>query len=191
MLLRLDVEDSDDLVVPRQRHGHHRGDEASLVEAADPQEARVHPDVGDHERLARGGNPSGDALAVRHPGPADLETVETGRRRQRQVRSIAVEQVERGDIGVERVAGAVDDRLEELVPRPRRRRETGDMVEKAELLELARFRATFEFRHCHDGHDTSLRKVGLPKGCGTVKPVMRNGVPRPGAPWAEPAVSTA
>ena len=92
---------------------------------------------------------------------------------------------------MERVAGAVDDRLEKLVPCPGRRRETGDVVEKAELLELARFRATFEFRHCHDGHDTSLRKVGLRKGCGTVKPAMRNGACRLSAPWAERAVSAA
>ena len=42
----------DDLVVPGQRHRQHRGDEAALVEAADPQEARVLADVGDDDRLA-------------------------------------------------------------------------------------------------------------------------------------------
>ena len=52
-LLGLDVEDADDLVVPAERHAEHRGDEPALVDAADPQEARVGPDVGDDERLAR------------------------------------------------------------------------------------------------------------------------------------------
>ena len=37
---------------------------------------------------------------------------------------------------MERVAGPVDDRLEQLVPRPRGRREPGDLVQEAELLEL-------------------------------------------------------
>ena len=72
------------------------------------------------------------------PGPADLVPVEAVRRRERQVRSIPIEQVERGDVRVERVAGPVDDRLEQLVPGPRRRREAGDLVEEAELLELIR-----------------------------------------------------
>ena len=40
-LLGLDVEHADDLVVPGERHGEHRGDEPALVEAADPQEPRV------------------------------------------------------------------------------------------------------------------------------------------------------
>ena len=44
-LLGLDVEDPDGLVVPGQRHGQHRRHEAALVDAADPQEARVGADV--------------------------------------------------------------------------------------------------------------------------------------------------
>ena len=84
------------------------------------------------------GDAARDALAERDAGPADLEAVEAVRRRERQVRSVAVEQVERGDIGVERIAGPVDDGLEQLVPRPRRRREAGDLVEEPELLELVR-----------------------------------------------------
>ena len=52
-LLGLDVEHADGLVVPDQRHGQHRGDEPALVDAADPQEARVRLDVGDDERLLR------------------------------------------------------------------------------------------------------------------------------------------
>ena len=83
-----------------------------------------------------GGDPPGHALAERHARPADLEPVEAVGRGQRQVRSVAVEQVERGDIRVEHVPGPVDDGLEQLVPRPRRRREAGDLVEEAELLEL-------------------------------------------------------
>ena len=118
----------------------HRGDEAALVDAADPQEAGVGPDVGDDQRLARRGDAAGDALAERHARPADLEAVEAVGRGQRQVRSIAVEQVERGDVGVERVAGPVDDGLEQLVPRPRGRREARDLVQEAQLLELVRRR---------------------------------------------------
>ena len=83
-----------------------------------------------------GGDAAGDALAERDPGPADLVAVEAVRRGQRQVRSVAVEQVERGDVGVERVAGPVDDRLEQLVPRPRGRREARDLVQEPQLVEL-------------------------------------------------------
>ena len=96
----------------------------------------VGPDVGDDQRLALGGDAAGDALAERHARPADLEAVEAVRRGQRQVRSVAVEQVERGDVGVQHVPGPVDDRLEQLVPRPRRRRQAGDLVQEAQLFEL-------------------------------------------------------
>ena len=54
-LLGLDVEHADDLVVPGERDRQHRGDEPPLVEAADPQEARVLADVGDRDGL--GGSP--------------------------------------------------------------------------------------------------------------------------------------
>ena len=85
-----------------------------------------------------GGDAPGHALAERHPRPADLEAIEAVGRGQGQVRSVAIEQVERGDVGVERVAGPVDDRLEQLVPGPRRRRQAGDLVQEPELLELVR-----------------------------------------------------
>ena len=87
-----------------------------------------------------GGDPAGDALAERDPRPADLVAVEAVRGGEGQVRSIPIQQVEGGDVRVERVAGPVDDRLEELVPGPRRRRETQDLVEEPELLELVRRR---------------------------------------------------
>ena len=85
-----------------------------------------------------GGDVAGHALAERDPGAADLEPVQAVRRRQRQVRSVAIEQVEGGDIGMERVPRLVDDRREQLVPGAGRRREPGDVVEEAELLELRR-----------------------------------------------------
>ena len=135
-LLGLDVEDPDGLVVPGQRHGQHRRDEAALVDAADPQEARVGLDVRDDQRLARRGDPAGHAFAERHAGPADLEPVEAVGRGQGQVRSVAVEQVERGDIRVEDVPGPVDDGLEQLVPRPGGRGEARHLVQEAELFEL-------------------------------------------------------
>ena len=135
-LLGLDVEDADGLVVPGQRHGQHRRHEAALVDAADPQEARVGPDVRDDQGFAAGGDAAGHALAERHARPADLEPVEAVGRGQRQVRSVPVEQVERGDIRVQDVPGPVDDGLEQLVPRPGRRREAGHLVQEAELFEL-------------------------------------------------------
>ena len=52
-LLRLGIEHADHLVVPGQRHGEHRRDEPPLVDAADPQEARVGADVRD-DRSASG-----------------------------------------------------------------------------------------------------------------------------------------
>ena len=178
MLLRLDVEDADDLVVPGQRHGQHRRDVAALVEAADPQEARLRADVRDDERLARRGDVAGHALAVRHPRPPDLEAIEAGRRGERQVRSIAVEEVEGGDVGVERIAGAVDDGLEQLVPRPRGRREARDLVQEAELRELIRLlqaRARVDVRGRHVDHDTSVEKERPVEGCGGVLGAVRNG----------------
>ena len=90
----------------------------------------------DHQRLAMGRDVAGHALAERDPRPADLEPVEAVRRGQRQVRSVPVEQVERGDIGMEGVARPVDDRLEQLVPGARGGRQAGDIVDEAQLIEL-------------------------------------------------------
>ena len=139
--LGLDVEHADDLVVPGQRHAEHRGDEPALVDAADPQEARVGLDVGDDQRTLGRRDVAGDALAERHARPADLEAVEAVRRGERQVRSVPVEQVERGDIGMERIARPVDDGLQQLVPGPRGRREPRDLVEEAQLGQLVAGRA--------------------------------------------------
>ena len=105
------------------------------------------------------GDEAGDALAERHPRPADLVAVEAVRGRERQVGSVPIEQVQRGDVRVERVAGPVDDGLEQLVPRPGGRREARDLVEEAELLELLRLagsRWDVAFRCRHQGHDTSV-----------------------------------
>ena len=198
-LLGLDVEHADDLVVPGQRHAEHRGDEPALVDAADPQEARVGLDVGDDQRAVAGGDVAGDALAERHPRPADLEAVEAVGRGQRQVRSIAVEQVERGDIGMERVARPVDDRLQQLVPRPRRRRQAGDVVQEAQLVRPLRWpdlggsrervgwgRSARDagLRLRRDGrHRTRVGKVAVAKGCGAVPARLRSCA-------ADPPVST-
>jgi hypothetical protein len=58
-------------------------------------------------------------------------------------------------------------------------------MKEAELLELPRLRATFDFRRCHRGHHTSLRKVKLRKGCGSVEAVVRNGACGPDGTLAE------
>ena len=114
-------------------------------------------DVGDDERLARLRDAAGHAFAERHPGPADLVAVEAVRRGERQVGSVPIEQVQRGDVRVERVAGPVDDGLEQLVPRPGGRREARDLVEEPELLELVRVRrAAARSRVRPWPHDTSV-----------------------------------
>ena len=135
-LLGLDVEDSDHGVVPDERDGEHRGDEAPLVDAADPQETRLGGHVRDDDRLPFGSDVSGDSLAERHTGAADLETVEAVRRRERQLPAVAIEQVERADVGLERIAGPVDDRFQELIPGACGRRQADDPVQELELAEL-------------------------------------------------------
>ncbi len=189
-LLGLDVEDADDLVVPGQRHGQHRGHETALVDAADPQEAGIGLDVRDDQRAAVRGDPTGHALAERDARPADLEAVEAVRGGQRQVRSVAVEQVERGDVRVQHVPGPVDDGLEQLVPRPGGRRQPGDLVQEAQLFELVvrvRLRGAgasptrdagrsgrgSDARHGH--HHTSLEKGCGLDGCDPVAARTRNG----------------
>ena len=139
-LLGLHVEDADHLVVPGEGHRQHRGDEAPLVEAADPQEARVGADVRDDQRLAGGGDAAGHALAEGHARPADLEAVQAVGGGQRQVGPVAVEQVERRDVRVEGVARLVDDRLQQLVPGPGGRGQARHAVQEAQLLELLRAR---------------------------------------------------
>ena len=88
---------------------------------------------------------------------------------------------------MERVAGPVDDRLEQLVPRPRGRREARDLVQEPELLELlgaARGGAGARSAAGARGgtrprsswhHDTSVREGCRPEGCGTVAARARNG----------------
>ena len=188
--LGLDVEHADGLVVPGQRHGQHRRHEAALVDAAHPQEAVVGTDVGDRQRLALGGDPAGHSLPERHPRPADLEAVEAVRRRQRQVRSVAVEQIERGDVGVQHVPGPVHDGLEQFVPRPRGRRQARDLVQEEQLFELivgvrGRHARALAARGAgrrgrgadagHGHHDTSVEKGCGQDGCGPVPDQNLNG----------------
>ena len=133
--LGLHVEHADDRVVPVERHRQHRGHEPALVEAADPQEPRVVLDVRDHERYAGRGDAPGDPLAEGHARPTDLVAVEPVGGGQREHRPVAVEEVQRTDVRPQRIARAVDDRLEELVPGLGGGREPQDLVEEAKLLE--------------------------------------------------------
>ena len=114
-------------------HGEHRGDEAPLVQAADPEEPRVLRDVRDHDRLPRRRHAPGDPLPERDDGAADVVAVEAGGGGQRQLEAAAIEEVERRDAGVERVPRAVHHGLEELLPRAGRRGEPEDLVEEPEL----------------------------------------------------------
>ncbi len=121
---------------------------------------------------------AGHSVAVRHPRPSDLEAIEAGRRGERQVRSVAVEEIQGRNVGVERIAGPVDDGLEQLVPRPRGCREARDLVQEAELRELIRLletRARVDVRGRHVDHHTSVEKERPVEGCGGVMGVVRNG----------------
>ena len=142
---------------------------------ADPQEARIGRHVRDHHRRARRRDAARHALADRDVGAADLVAIEPVGGRQGQARLVAVQQVERRDARSERVAGAVDDRVEELVPRPGGRRQSRDMVEEAETLELLRGRRRIEVAGRHRGHDTRVRRRDPDRGCGTVAARARNG----------------
>ena len=87
--------------------------------------------------VRRGGDAAGHALAHRDVGAPDLVAVEPVRGGQGEALLVAVEEVERRDARPQRVARPVDDRVEELVPGPGGRRQARDMVEEAQLLELA------------------------------------------------------
>ena len=180
VLLGLDVEDADDLVVPGERHRQHRGDEPALVDAPDPQEAGVGGDVGDDHRLAHRGDPAGDPLAERHDRAPDLEPVEAVRRGEGQAAPVAVEQVQRRDAGVERVARPVDDGLEQLLPGLGGRREAEQAVQEPQLRDgVVRApgrpagggreggcRSVLEVGH--QGHLTSLGGAATEVGCDPV-----------------------
>ena len=180
LAFRLDVEHADRPVVPGQRHRQHRGDESALVDAPDPQEPRVVLDVADDDRLAALGDAAGHALAERHAGAADLESVEAVRRREGQVGSVPVEEVERRDLPVERVPGLVDDRLEELIPGLCRGRQARDAMEEAELLELPRPGHLDHVGVGHRDHDTKVRSAVGSIGCGGGERTLRLGTePQP------------
>ena len=63
--------------------------------------------------------------------------IEAVRGRERQPRLLAIGEVERADLDLERGRRPVDDRPHELVPVARLRRELGDLVEEGELAKAA------------------------------------------------------
>ena len=98
-LLGLDVEDADDLVVPRS--AARDSIEATNRRWSMPRTHRKRVSAGTSGMTSgsrRRRDAAGHALAERHPRPADLEAVEAVRGRERQVRSIAIEQVQGGDV---------------------------------------------------------------------------------------------
>ena len=133
------------------------------------------PDVRYDLGLAIGGDPPGHALAERHAGAPDLVPVEPVRRGEGQVRLVAVEEVEGGDIRVERVAGLVDDGLEQLVPGPRGRGQAHDAVEEPQLVELLRAATR---GHAGSATRITIQRYGPPRaaiGCGGVERMLRLG----------------
>jgi hypothetical protein len=76
---------------------------------------------------------------------------------------------------VERIAGSVNDRLEELIPGPGGRREAGELMQEPELLELVRSAPLVDLGRRHGRHDTSLRAQAAVEGCGGGPRGLRNG----------------
>ena len=72
-----------------------------------------------------------------------------------------------------RVAGLVDDGLEELVPGLRGRREARDAVKEPELIELLRTGHVDHIRLRHGDHDTKVRSATGAIGCGGVERMLR------------------
>jgi len=151
-----DVQDADDSVVPDERHREHRGDEPLLVDPPDPEEPRVRRDVRDDLRLPRGGDVTGHPLAVGHLRPPDLILVKAIGGGEGEDRLVPVEQVERGDVGMERVPGLVHDGLEQLIPGVCRRGQAHHVVEEAQLFQLGVHRMVGGpgDRLGHGAHDT-------------------------------------
>lgn len=74
---------------------------------------------------------------------------------------------------MERVTGLVDDGLEELVPRLGRGCQARHAMEEAELLELPRPGILDHVGVGHGDHDTKVRSVAGPGGCGRVERTLR------------------
>ena len=130
----LDVEHADDLVVPDERHGAHRG-EARFIEALEPGEPAVPADVDADQRLAGLGHPAGDPGAHRQAGHADLATIQAVRRGEGHPGAVAFDEVDRADLGVHGRCRPIDDRAHELVPGAGRGGQPGDRLEKGQLLQ--------------------------------------------------------
>jgi len=81
---------------------------------------------------------------------------------------------------VERVASPVDDGLEQLVPRPRRRRQAGDVAKEPELVELGALSCVSRvgFGRRHVDHDTSLGVDHRRNRCEGETGRLRNGAGR-------------
>ena len=132
----LDVEHADHLVVPDEGHREHARERFD-VEAADPREPFVDSHVRDRDRRLRRRDPPGDALAPGQADLADLRAVEPVRRREGQACPLVIREVEGADLHPHRRRGPIDDRMHELVPVPRQRRQLGDVVEEGELAQVA------------------------------------------------------
>ena len=91
---RLHVHDADDLVARDDGDGEH-GREALLVDARDPFEARVAPDLARRERHSRVRDPAGYALAYAERRAADAPPVQAVRGDEAQDALRLLEQIQR------------------------------------------------------------------------------------------------
>ena len=132
LLDALHVEHADQPRAGLDRNREH-GVEALLVEARDPLPVRLPAHLGD-DHLAPGlGHPARDALADAHRDLADHLLVEPVGRRQQQVATVRLEQVEGADVGAHRRRGLPDDQLHQLARLLRGRRGLGQPLQEFEL----------------------------------------------------------
>lgn len=79
---------------------------------------------------------------------------------------------------MERIPRLVHDRLEEFVPGLGRRREPGDAMQEAQLLQLLSTRDRDQIRVRHRHHDTKVRSATGRVGCDEVHRTLRIGIDR-------------
>ena len=132
----LDVDDTGYRIVPWKRYREHRH-ELRLVEARYPFEAGIYSDVRRCHRPADECRPTGQSFAGGHRDKTHLIEIQAVRGSKPQDDAITIHQVDRADLDIEGVCGAVDDCPHQLVPVSGGGQQLGKLVEEGELAELA------------------------------------------------------
>ena len=132
---RLDVENADQAVVPRQRNGEHRR-QTRHVEAGNPLEVGIDANVGDLDWTSLGCGQPGDALADAEVDTADLVAVQAVRGGKRQAGAVPVEKVEGADLDPQGQRGPIHERAHEIVPVASACSELCELLEQGQLAQL-------------------------------------------------------